>query len=113
MRTDSTSLSDLALQDIASEVNSKYGAKYHKRRQFATKNESAQEAHEAIRPSYINKIDVSDERDEQRLYELIWKRTIASQMSDAELEKTIITIQNDKNAKELQATVRLCCLTDS
>ncbi|CAG0907476.1 unnamed protein product, partial [Darwinula stevensoni] len=90
--------------DIASEVNSKYGAKYHKRRQFATKNESAQEAHEAIRPSYINKIDVSDERDEQRLYELIWKRTIASQMSDAELEKTIITIQNDKNAKELQAT---------
>lgn len=104
MRTDSTSLSELALQDIASEVNSKYGAKYHKRRQFATKNESAQEAHEAIRPSYINKIDVSDERDEQRLYELIWKRTIASQMSDAELEKTIITIQNDKNAKELQAT---------
>lgn len=104
MRTDSNSLSELALNSIASEINNKYGARYQKRRQYATKNQSAQEAHEAIRPSYIANVEVSGDRDEQRLYELIWKRTIASQMSDAELEKTIITIQNNKNASELQAT---------
>lgn len=104
MRTDSNSLSELALGSIGSEINNKFGARYHKRRQFATKNQSAQEAHEAIRPSYIGNVDVSGDRDEQRLYELIWKRTIASQMSDAELEKTIITIQNNQNANELFAT---------
>ncbi|HEY0262467.1 MAG TPA: type I DNA topoisomerase, partial [Chitinophagales bacterium] len=104
MRTDSNSLSELALNSIASEINNKYGAKYQKRRQYATKNQSAQEAHEAIRPSYIANVEVSGDRDEQRLYELIWKRTIASQMSDAELEKTIITVQNNKNESELHAT---------
>ncbi|MBS1617863.1 MAG: type I DNA topoisomerase [Bacteroidetes bacterium] len=104
MRTDSTSLSDLALANIATEIKSKYGKEYHKQRQFATKNASAQEAHEAIRPSYIENSMVEGERDEQRLYELIWKRTIASQMGDADLERTIISIGNNKNSDLLQAT---------
>ena len=104
MRTDSTSLSETAQAAFAAEIKSKYGEQYHKKRQFATKNASAQEAHEAIRPSYIEKQVVEGERDEQRLYELIWKRSIASQMSDAELEKTIISIGNNKNADQLQAT---------
>ena len=104
MRTDSTSLSDLAIANIATEVKSKYGANYHKSRQYATKNASAQEAHEAIRPSDIAVQNPDVERDEARLYDLIWKRTIASQMSDAELEKTIISIENNKNDDVLQAT---------
>ena len=104
MRTDSTSLSGLALAAMATEIKSKYGEKYHKQRQYTTKNSSAQEAHEAIRPSYIENQNVEAERDEQRLYDLIWKRSIASQMSDAELEKTIITIANNKNSDMLQAT---------
>ncbi|MFN8278092.1 MAG: type I DNA topoisomerase [Chitinophagales bacterium] len=104
MRTDSTSLSDLALADIATEVKSRYGKEFHKQRQYTTKNESAQEAHEAIRPSYVNQINAGSDNDEQRLYDLIWKRTIASQMSEAELEKTIISIQNNKNKELLQAT---------
>lgn len=104
MRTDSTSLSDLALAEIATEVKSRYGEKYHKRKQYVTKNENAQEAHEAIRPSNVSNIDIDADRDEQRLYELIWKRTVASQMSDAELERTIISIQNNKNKDVLSAT---------
>ena len=104
MRTDSTSLSDLALADLATEVKQRYGDKYHKRTQYTTKNENAQEAHEAIRPSVVSNIEIDAERDEQRLYELIWKRTVASQMSDAELERTIITIQNNKNNDTLSAT---------
>lgn len=103
MRTDSNSLSELALNAIKDEVIKKYGDKYHMFRKFATKNESAQEAHEAIRPTNFPNTNVSEDRDEQRLYELIWKRTIASQMSDAELEKTIISISNDKNSKIFQA----------
>jgi DNA topoisomerase-1 len=104
MRTDSPSLSELAQANIATEIKSKYGPQYHKQRQFATKNASAQEAHEAIRPSYIENQMVEADRDEQRLYELIWKRTIASQMGDAELERTIISIGNNKNTDLLQAT---------
>ena len=104
MRTDSTSLSELAQANIATEIKSKYGPQYHKQRQFTTKNASAQEAHEAIRPSYIENQMVEADRDEQRLYELIWKRTIASQMGDAELERTIISIGNNKNTDQLQAT---------
>ena len=104
MRTDSTSLSETAQAAMATEIKSKYGEQYHKKRQFATKNASAQEAHEAIRPSYIENSSVAGERDEQRLYELIWKRSIASQMSDAELEKTIISIGNNKNKDQMQAT---------
>ena len=103
MRTDSNSLSETAMSALKQAIGSKYGDKYYKHRKYTTKNESAQEAHEAIRPTYAENIQVSDERDEQRLYELIWKRTVASQMSDAELEKTVITISNDKNEKEFYA----------
>ncbi len=103
MRTDSPNLSDLALNALENEVKSKYGDKFYKKRNFASKNASAQEAHEAIRPSYIEKATVEAEFDEVRLYELIWKRTIASQMADAEIEKTIIDIVNDKNKELLRA----------
>ena len=103
MRTDSPNLSEQALNALESEVKSKYGNQFFKRRNFASKNASAQEAHEAIRPSYIEKHSVEAEYDEQRLYELIWKRTIASQMADAEIEKTIIDIINDKNKELLRA----------
>ena len=92
MRTDSTSLSEVALQSISSEIEEKFGKDYVHVRRFKTKKAQAQEAHEAIRPSYIDRVSVSPERDEQRLYELIWKRTIASQMAEAELEKTIVSI---------------------
>jgi DNA topoisomerase-1 len=103
MRTDSNNLSDLALDAIQKEINSKYGKEFYKKRKFTTKNESAQEAHEAIRPSYMENQTVDAEYDEQRLYELIWKRTIASQMADAEIEKTVIDIINDKNKELLRA----------
>lgn len=97
MRTDSVSLSDTALQEIEAKINQKYGAKYHKQRKYATKSANAQEAHEAIRPSSANQDAINASSDEQRLYDLIWKRTIASQMEDAALERTIVDIQNDKN----------------
>lgn len=92
MRTDSTNLSETALQATEAEIVKQYGKNYHHRRQYKTKNESAQEAHEAIRPTYFERQNVSGNRDEQRLYELIWKRTMASQMADAELEKTVVDI---------------------
>ncbi len=92
MRTDSVALSEVALKSIAKEIEHLYGSSYLKTRRYKGKSASAQEAHEAIRPTYINRQSVSGNRDEQRLYELIWKRTIASQMSDAELEKTIVKI---------------------
>lgn len=92
MRTDSTNLSELALQSIGAEVVKQFGPRYHHERRFKTKNESAQEAHEAIRPTYAENPAAGNTRDEQRLYELIWKRTVASQMSDAELEKTTVDI---------------------
>ncbi len=107
MRTDSTSLSDLALEALQTEITSRYGKNYHKKRQYNTKNESAQEAHEAIRPSYMNNATVEAESDEMRLYELIWKRTMASQMADAEIEKTVIDIINDKNNGSLRATAEV------
>ncbi|MBT8189648.1 MAG: type I DNA topoisomerase [Bacteroidia bacterium] len=98
MRTDSTSLSETAIATIANEVKENFGERYSKVRRFSTKDSQAQEAHEAIRPSYINNTTIAGDRDMQRLYELIWKRTIASQMADAELEKTTVTIQSDANA---------------
>ena len=88
MRTDSTSLSETALQSMGEEIVKQYGTQYHQLRRFNTKKELAQEAHEAIRPTYVERFNVSGNRDEQRLYELIWKRAMASQMADAELEKT-------------------------
>ncbi len=92
MRTDSTNISESALQTMGDEIVKLYGPKYHHLRRYKTKNESAQEAHEAIRPTYMERQTVSGNRDEQRLYELIWKRAMASQMADAELEKTIVDI---------------------
>jgi len=92
MRTDSVNLSETALGQAKQAITNFYGAKYHHPRQYKTKSKGAQEAHEAIRPTYIENANVTGERNEQRLYELIWKRTIASQMADAELEKTTATI---------------------
>ena len=92
MRTDSVNLSDLALGTSRQAIESMMGEKYVKTRQFATKAKGAQEAHEAIRPTYMEKESISGSAQEQRLYDLIWKRTIASQMADAELEKTTATI---------------------
>ncbi len=92
MRTDSTSLSTLALAKSRELIVSEFGEKYSKTRQFKTKSKGAQEAHEAIRPAYIDNPGISGNSNEKRLYELIWKRTVASQMADAEIEKTTITI---------------------
>ncbi len=92
MRTDSTNLSELALKSIAEEVDKEFGEQYVQTRRFKGKSAGAQEAHEAIRPTYIQRKNVSGNRDEQRLYELIWKRTIASQMADAVVEKTTVRI---------------------
>jgi DNA topoisomerase-1 len=103
MRTDSVSLSDTAMDSLKSEINSKYGDKYYQKRVFKNKNESAQEAHEAIRPTYMENDSVED-ADLRRLYELIWKRTMASQMADAELEKTTALIRISTNKEELKAS---------
>lgn len=92
MRTDSVNLSETAIAAIAAEISSKFGEQYVQTRRYKSKNASAQEAHEAIRPSYIDRIEVASDRDQQKLYELIWKRTIASQMSEAKIEKTIVQI---------------------
>jgi len=92
MRTDSVNLSNLALNKAKEVVTDQFGKEYVKTRQFATKSKGAQEAHEAIRPTYLENSSVSGDNSQQRLYDLIWKRTIASQMADAELEKTNVAI---------------------
>jgi DNA topoisomerase-1 len=92
MRTDSVTLSKMALAMTKEEIIKIYGADYAKTRQYATKTKGAQEAHEAIRPTYISNAGISGSAAQKKLYELIWKRTIASQMSDAQIEKTIINI---------------------
>ena len=102
MRTDSVSLSDTALGDLTRTIKGMYGDKYHQFRKFKNKNESAQEAHEAIRPTYMENTTVEDQ-DLRRLYELIWKRTMASQMADAELERTTALISISTNNDELKA----------
>lgn len=93
MRTDSVNLSKLAIGAAEKEITKLFGEKFSQPRNFTTKNESAQEAHEAIRPTYFNEQSAGADLNERKLYDLIWKRTIASQMSKAELEKTIITIE--------------------
>lgn len=103
MRTDSIGLSETAMDAIKSEINSSFGASYYQPRKFKNKNENAQEAHEAIRPSYMNESKV-DDADTNRLYELIWKRTIASQMSDAQFEKTTAKIEISTNKETLTAS---------
>ncbi|MBK9272022.1 MAG: type I DNA topoisomerase [Saprospiraceae bacterium] len=92
MRTDSTNLSQSALAAMAAEIEKQFGAKYVHTRQYKTKNSGAQEAHEAIRPTYMDMRLAGDNSDQQKLYELIWKRALASQMSAAELEKTVVDI---------------------
>jgi DNA topoisomerase I len=100
MRTDSTMLSQTALEGIAAQIRTDYGDKYLHTRQYSGKKQLAQEAHEAIRPTDFNLRNVPLGREESRLYDLIWKRTVASQMSDAVLEKTTVEITMS-NAKEL------------
>ena len=92
MRTDSVNLSDLALGTAKEEILKTYGEKYYKFRQYHTKSKGAQEAHEAIRPTYISNEEIEGTVQERRLYDLIRKRTIASQMADAELERTTISV---------------------
>ena len=92
MRTDSLNLSDDAVAGASAEIRSAFGDKYLKTRKFKTKSKSAQEAHEAIRPTDFSAKEAGNDRNEKRLYELIWKRAIASQMAEASLEKTIATI---------------------
>ncbi len=99
MRTDSVNLSKLAIGSAAAKIRESYGEEYLKSRNFSTKSKGAQEAHEAIRPTYLDQATVEGARAEQKLYELIWKRTIASQMSEAKLEKTTISI-NISGAEE-------------
>ncbi|MBD5356263.1 MAG: type I DNA topoisomerase [Bacteroides sp.] len=92
MRTDSTNLSDLALHDIADKVKGLLGERYLKVRYYHTNSKGAQEAHEAIRPTYISNRTIDGTPQEQKLYDLIWRRTVASQMADAEIEKTNVDI---------------------
>lgn len=99
MRTDSVNLSNFALAAAKDEIENLYGKEYSKTRQYATKSKGAQEAHEAIRPAYMNRSSIDGGREEKRLYDLIWKRTIASQMSDAKLEKTNVQVQSTKAKK--------------
>lgn len=104
MRTDSTNLSELALKDIAKTIESAYGADHLHVRHYHTQSKGAQEAHEAIRPTYVNKREISGTDYEKKLYELIWKRAVASQMSDAILEKTNIDIDfTDASAEGFRA----------
>ena len=93
MRTDSVNLSSLALASSRDVIKEQMGEQYVKTRQFHTSSKGAQEAHEAIRPTYMDRLELKSENaQERRLYDLIWKRTIASQMADAEMEKTTVTI---------------------
>jgi DNA topoisomerase-1 len=99
MRTDSVNLSEEAVQKASDKILKDFGKNYLENRAYKTKSESAQEAHEAIRPTDFNNPTVSGEKGEQRLYELIWKRAIASQMADAKLERTTATIGVSTSAK--------------
>ena len=104
MRTDSVNLSSLALGMAKKEITENYGAEYVKTRQYHTKTKGAQEAHEAIRPTYLDQHTIKGTADERKLYELIWKRTIASQMADAQMERTNVNIGISTNEKQFVAT---------
>jgi len=103
MRTDSVNLSETALNAASQEIMSAYGDKYYNRRTYKTKSAGAQEAHEAIRPTYFNNHRIAGDSSEERLYELIWKRAIASQMSEAQFEKTTAKIGISTRKDELVA----------
>ena len=104
MRTDSVNLSSLALGMAKKEITENYGAEYVKTRQYQTKTKGAQEAHEAIRPTYLDQHTIKGSADERKLYELIWKRTIASQMADAQMERTNVNIGISTNNRQFVAT---------
>ena len=104
MRTDSVNLSQEAMGAAQAEITSYYGKEFSKPRSFNTKSKGAQEAHEAIRPTDMSRHTVNVERDQARLYELIWKRTLASQMSDAELERTNVKIEANNYSETFSAT---------
>ncbi|MDR0385972.1 MAG: type I DNA topoisomerase [Prevotellaceae bacterium] len=104
MRTDSTNLSSFAVEAAKNTIVNLYGAKYSCVRQYKTKSKGAQEAHEAIRPTELQHANISGTAQEKKLYELIWKRTVASQMSDASLEKTVVTISISDKDYKFQAT---------
>ena len=103
MRTDSVNLSSLAINTSKAEISAMAGDNYVKVRQYHTKTKGAQEAHEAIRPTYMNVHSIEGNSQEKRLYDLIWKRTIASQMADAELEKTTVVISMSNSPDKLEA----------
>lgn len=103
MRTDSTNLSELAIKDISAAIVSEYGNDFVKVRHYHTNSKGAQEAHEAIRPTYISNSSIPGTPQEQKLYDLIWKRAVASQMSDALLEKTNVDIAVSGSAEEFRA----------
>ncbi len=104
MRTDSVNLSDEAVQGATRQIESAFGKEFIQTRRYKTKSAGAQEAHEAIRPTDFSLMDPGADRNGQRLYELIWKRAIASQMADAELERTTATITISTNSRKLIAT---------
>src|SRR5574343_1460774 len=103
MRTDSVNLSETAIRGAANEIIRAYGKEYSMPRNYTTKNRSAQEAHEAIRPTYFENHTAGSDSQEVKLYELIWKRSIASQMANAELERTVVDISVSKANKNLRA----------
>ena len=103
MRTDSVNLSDFAMQSAASHIKSEYGEEYLKSRQYSTKSKGAQEAHEAIRPTDLSVPSLKGDSQESRLYELIWKRTISSQMADARIERTTSTIDVSSSEYDFSA----------
>ncbi|MBT5529934.1 MAG: type I DNA topoisomerase [Cytophagia bacterium] len=104
MRTDSVRLSNLALGTAKQEITEIFGANYSQTRNYQTKSKSAQEAHEAIRPTYIKNREISVAAQESKLYDLIWKRTVASQMAEAQIDKTIVKISISQNSKQFTAT---------
>ena len=106
MRTDSTNLSSLAINTAKDFIVNNYGSEYSNPRQYRTKAKGAQEAHEAIRPTYIDNVSIEGSAQEQKLYSLIWKRTVASQMADAKLMNTSVKINSDKRSEQfvLQAS---------
>lgn len=104
MRTDSVNLSSLAINTSREAIQEQMGEEYVKTRQFSTKSKGAQEAHEAIRPTYMDKQSIEGTPQERRLYTLIWKRTIASQMADAELEKTTVSISMSGTPRQFIAS---------
>lgn len=103
MRTDSVNLSDTALYQAETAIKQNFGDKYHQLRKYKNKNNAAQEAHEAIRPTDFAVAQVSGKREEQALYELIWKRATASQMADAQLERTTVDIEVSTNKEIFRA----------